>query len=718
MLRPAVFIAMTAVAFAIAGKRAWDLFSMVRTGEHNPERFRDIPRRIGYELQKVIGQKKLLQWAGPGLAHAFTFWGFLVIQVALIESIGEFFDPHFQLPIIGDHAWLGFVFDFFIAAVTISVFAFTIIRIKNDPGRMGRRSRFFASHMDAAYLVLLMILGVVGTLLFINAGRHALGRLPYAEGAFLSTRVGEWMATTLPESTIEVVELGSLVGHVAIVYGFLILVLYSKHLHIFTSPLNVLFAKQPIALGRLRPLHIDIETMDEETTVGVGSVEEFEWKHLLDSLTCTECGRCQSVCPAWNTDKELNPKLLVMNIRDQMLEKGPIITGRVSEEEATGTAKEAAERSLVPDVITEDVLWACVTCGACVYECPVDIEHVDMIMDMRRHQVMMESKFPREAMGMLQNIESVQNPWGVAGSSRMDWAKGMEDEVRVLDAGQPIPDDVEYLFYVGCAGASDDRAMKTTRAVAQLLNEAGVSWAVLGPGESCNGDPARRIGNEFLFQEIAQANVEQFNEMGVRKIITQCPHCFNTMGKEYPDYGGNYEVLHHAELFAQLVREGKLSPKTPLDLDVTYHDPCYLARHDDVMDDPRHVVRATGSRSSEMHRCRKGTFCCGAGGARFFMEETEGKRINLERMEEALDTDPNVVGTACPFCLVMLDDGVKDLQMQGQGEGVEVMDVASLLQRSMMDGQPAVSGNGHGPGNGDGSSGEEQPADEGSTSSD
>jgi Fe-S oxidoreductase len=296
---------------------------------------------------------------------------------------------------------------------------------------------------------------------------------------------------------------------------------------------------------------------------------------------------------------------------------------------------------------------------------------------------MMESAFPREAQGMLNNVESSGNPWGIAGEARMQWAKGMEEKVPVIPAGQPIPDDVEYLFFVGCAGASDDRAIKTTRAVATLLDQAGVKYAVLGPQETCNGDPARRIGNEFLFQEMAQANVEKFNATGVKKIITQCPHCFNTFRNEYPDYGGLYDVVHHAQLLAELIGDGKLKPTTPIDALVTYHDPCYLVRHNDVLNDPRHVITATGARQQDMHRCGKRTFCCGAGGARFFMEETEGKRINVERIEEALGTNADIVGTSCPFCLVMLDDGVKDKQMGGGYENVEVMDVANLLLRSM-----------------------------------
>ncbi len=689
MLRPIPLFVLAAAAALIGGPRAWGLTSLVRNGQPNPERWKYV-MKPQYALLKIIGQKKLLQWSGPGVAHAFTFWGFLIVQVALIESFGEFFWKDFRLPIIGTHSWFGAVLDFFIAAVGSALIAFALIRVKNNPRFWQRKSRFYESHMGPAYLILFMIFGIVSTLLVVNAARHSLGRLPYAGGAFLARPLGNWMSSTFPHGALEAIDYAALVFHVAVFFSFLVLVLNSKHLHVLTSLVSVPFARHPVALGRLRPLHIDIETMDENSKIGAGVVEDFEWKHLLDQLTCTECGRCQSVCPAWNTGKELNPKLLIMNLRDHAMAKMPVINGRVTAEEATGDAKVACEQSLVGDVITQDVLWACVTCGACVYECPVDIEHVDMIVEMRRHQVMMESQFPREATGMLNNIESTGNPWGIAGDARMQWAKGMEDDVPVIPAGGKIPDDVEYLFYVGCAGASDDRSIKTTRAVAALLKRAGVKFAVLGPQETCNGDPARRIGNEFLFQEMAKQNVETFNGAGVKKIITQCPHCYNTFRNEYPDYGGLYDVVHHAQMLAGLIGEGKLQPTTPLDLNVTYHDPCYLARHNDLLTDPRNVITATGARQTEMHRCGKRTFCCGAGGARFFMEETEGKRINVERIEEALGTNADVVGTACPFCLVMLDDGVKDKQMGGGYENVEVMDIANVLLRSMNGSAPAA----------------------------
>jgi Fe-S oxidoreductase len=603
MLRPLPLFVLAALVVPVAGRRAWRLTSLVRSGQPNPERFKGLfTTRTRYALLKIIGQKKLLQWSGPGLAHAFTFWGFLIIQVALLESAGEFFWKSFRLPIIGTHSWFGFVLDFFCVAVATALFSFFVIRLKNNPRIWQRKSRFFKSHMGPAYLILFLIFCVVTTLLALNSARAALGRLPYVHGAFISRPLGHLLAAHLSRSTLETLDYLFLIIHVGVVAAFLVVVLHSKHLHIFTSLISVPFARHPIALGRLRPLHIDIEEMDENTKIGAGVVEDFEWKHLLDQLTCTECGRCQSVCPAWNTGKELNPKLLVMNLRDHALAKMPVLIGETTAEKATGETKVACEQSLVGDVITPDVLWACVTCGACVYECPVDIEHVDMIMDMRRNQVMMESAFPREAQGMLNNVESSGNPWGIAGYARMQWAKGLDDDITVIQPGSQIPAEIQYLFFIGCAGASDDRAIKTTRAIATLLKRAGVKYAVFGPNERCNGDPARRIGNEFLFQELAKQNVEMFDGAGVRKIITQCPHCFNTLKNEYPDYGGNYEVVHHAELLADLVAEGKLRPTVPLDALVTYHDPCYLARHNDVLADPRLVITATGPRLSEMQR--------------------------------------------------------------------------------------------------------------------
>jgi len=330
-------------------------------------------------------------------------------------------------------------------------------------------------------------------------------------------------------------------------------------------------------------------------------------------------------------------------------------------------------------VFSEEFIWSCVTCGACVQECPVDIEHVDAIVDMRRYQVMMESKFPAEAGVMLRNLENSGNPWGASAADRMGWAKGLEDDIVVVNGR--IPPDVEYLYWVGCAGAFDDRAKKAVRAFAELMIHAGVSFAILGSQESCTGDPARRAGNEYLFQEMAKANIATLKEKRVQKIVASCPHCFNTMSREYPDFGGTFDVIHHTELLARLIKDGKIRPTENVDAKVTYHDPCYLARHNDVLKQPRTVVGAIpGIEATEMHRCKKNTFCCGAGGARMWMEETIGKKVNAERSEEAVATGATRIAVACPFCYVMMEDGVKG---QDKDEEVRVSDVAEILLEAL-----------------------------------
>ncbi|MGZ4213547.1 MAG: (Fe-S)-binding protein, partial [Actinomycetota bacterium] len=459
-----------------------------------------------------------------------------------------------------------------------------------------------------------------------------------------------------------------------------------KHMHIFSSPVNVLFGRQPLALGPLQPIEIDMENVTEDTVFGVGKLEDFTWKQLLDGVTCTECGRCQSVCPAWNTGKTLNPKFIITQTRDHMFEKAPYLLGEtVWDMNAPGgdDPQHPMNKKLVGDVHLEESIWACVTCGACVYECPVDIEHVDAIVDMRRAQVMMESSFPQEAGLMLRNLENSGNPWGEAAQKRLDWTKGLEEHIVVVNGR--IPADAEYLYWVGCAGAFDDRAKKAVRAFAELMVQAGVPFAILGPQESCTGDPARRIGNEYLFQEIAKANIEMLKSKGVRKIVASCPHCFNSIAREYPQFGGDFEVLHHTELLARLIAEGKLTPSEDVNKKVAYHDPCYLARHNDVIEQPRNVLSSVpGLETHDPHNCKRRTFCCGAGGSRLWMEETAGTRINAERFDQMIANNPDVVSVACPYCMIMLDDAAKDAVQQGKAsEDLKVLDVAQLLRQSV-----------------------------------
>jgi Fe-S oxidoreductase len=378
-------------------------------------------------------------------------------------------------------------------------------------------------------------------------------------------------------------------------------------------------------------------------------------------MSCTECGRCQDVCPAYNTGKELSPKLLIMALRDQVLADGPKLLA----------SKDAKLLPLVPNAVTDNVVWDCVTCGACVRECPVGIEHIDHIVDLRRNLVMVESRFPEEAGSMLRDIDRASNPWGRAQGDRAQWAQGLD--VRVLQPGEAPPD---VLFWVGCAPSFDERAKKSAISTAKLLKEAGVDFAILGPREACTGDPARRMGDEYTFQKQAQQNVATLNEAKVTKIITTCPHCFNTIGSEYADFGGRYEVIHHTEFLAGLVREGRLNPMAG-ERKITYHDSCYLARHNDVIDEPRELVAASGQ-AIEMPRNKQRTFCCGAGGARMFMEEKRGRPINEERVREAAGTGADTLAVACPFCTVMLDDGVRET-----GAKLQVIDLATLLSEAV-----------------------------------
>ena len=469
---------------------------------------------------------------------------------------------------------------------------------------------------------------------------------------------------------------------------------------------------------------IDFEDPGEDDVFGRGKIEDFTWKGMLDFATCTECGRCQSQCPAWNTGKPLSPKLVIMDLRDHLFAKAPYLIGgqampdhsdvdvlalaagnghHVPESgfgRVPGSGPEQAARPLVGTaetggVIDPDVLWSCTTCGACVEQCPVDIEHVDHIVDMRRYQVLIEAEFPTELGTLFRNLENKGNPWGQNQSARMDWTKGLDFEVPQL-AEETLPDDVEYLFWIGCAGAYDDNARRTVRATAELLHVAGVNYVVLGDGETCTGDPARRSGNEFVFQMLAQQNVETLNtafdgrEPGRRKIVTTCPHCFNTLGREYPQLDGHYEVVHHTQLLNQLVRDKKLVPVPASDGPaVTYHDPCYLGRHNEVYSPPRELVGASGAQLTEMPRHAERSMCCGAGGARMWMEERIGKRVNLDRVDEAIATGTSAIATGCPFCRVMLTDGLTTREAEGTARNTtEVLDVAQLLLTSVKRGEP------------------------------
>ncbi|AEA28653.1 (Fe-S)-binding protein [Pseudonocardia benzenivorans] len=749
LVRLVIGLVITVAAVAVAGRRALQVYRLVESGQPDDARRDGLGARVRTQFVEVFGQRKLLKWSVPGLAHFFTFWAFVILATVYLEAYGALFDHDFHIPWVGRWPVLGFLQDTIAVLCLLSLVVFAVIRIRNAPDRKARASRFYGSHTGPAWLILFMIFNVLWTLFFFRAASSALGVFPYKSGAWASIGLGH-LFDGVSQGTLEVIESVGLLLHIGVMLVFLVIVAYSKHLHIFTAPINVSAKRMPKALGPLLPMmsdgkKIDFEDPDEDAIFGRGKIEDFTWKGMLDFATCTECGRCQSQCPAWNTGKPLSPKLVIMDLRDHLFAKAPYIIGGkdLPEVESVdfdvleaatnghghgvpesgfgrvlGSGPQQAARPLVGTaeqhgVIDPDVLWSCTSCGACVEQCPVDIEHVDHIIDMRRHQVMIESEFPSELGVLFKNLENKGNPWGQNAKDRLEWTKGLDFEVPVFDG--ELSADTEYLFWVGCAGAFDDNQKKTIRATAELLHRAGVGYTVLGPEESCTGDPARRSGNEFLFQMLAMQNVEVLNavfegrEPGTRKIVTTCPHCLNTLGREYPQLDGHYEVVHHTQLLNKLVREGKLVPVAEPAADkgapVTYHDPCYLGRHNEVYAEPRELVAAAGATLTEMPRHADRSMCCGAGGARMWMEERIGQRVNVTRTTEALDTLSGVGGAdgaaaggtiavGCPFCKTMLSDGLTEKQSGGGYEGVQIQDVSQMLLAAVKRGDGSADGAG------------------------
>ena len=648
------FAAVAGVALALFSRRALLVYRLVRMGAPL-ERFDDLPKRVENEAVIVFGQRKLLQRLVPGVMHALIFWGFVVLFPTILIAAIYVIDAEPDLPAGSPLAWLerqgwfALLVDVFCCLVLVGVASAFWIR------KVQRPKRFEGSHLGEADLILGLIAGIVTTLLFWHATQIALGQNPWPEQW---SPVSDALSGLFSDATTtEALERVFVWTHVLIILSFLVYLPYSKHLHIATAGPNVFFTRTR-ARGRLEPLRFD--GPDDELRFGAGTVKDLTWKGILDTMSCTECGRCQDVCPAYATGKKLSPKLLVMDLRDHVFAEGPKVLADTGFEPTP----------LVPNAVTDEVVWDCVTCGACVHECPVAIEHVDHIVDLRRQLVMVESRFPVEAEPMLRDVERSSNPWGKPQGERAAWAEGLD--VRILEPGDRPP---EVLYWVGCAASYDERAREAARSTVKLLLAAGLDVAILGPRESCTGDPARRMGNEYVFQAFAEQNVATLDEAGATKIVASCPHCFNTLANEYPDFGGRYEVVHHTELLAELVRDGRLAPAAG-ETEITYHDSCYLARHNDVLSAPRELVAAAG-KPVEMERSGKRTFCCGAGGAHMWLEE-RGSGINEERVREAAETGAETLAVACPFCTIMLDDGVRQ-----SGRELRVADVSTLLVEAL-----------------------------------
>jgi len=658
-LNALLFALVLVAALSFFSFNAARLSGYLRLGKKE-DRFSGAGERLRRVLGIAFGQSKLLREPLAGFLHLLIFWGFVVLLSAVVESMGEGLIPGFSFSFLGP-LYIPFLvlIDLFGMLVVISVLVSIIRRLVAPPARL----RVTGHAKWDAVLILALILTVMLTMFGQNAARIATGAP--GDAHFIAVR----LSALFSQENARAWFLAFFWGHTLAVLGFLNYLPYSKHLHVLTSIPNVYFSSLA-PKGALSPVNLADETL---TKYGATDIEDFTWKQLLNGYTCTECGRCTSVCPANTTGKLLNPKKIMVDLRARTMEKAPAMSSRTNGPAPGGDASAVLGHQLLDNFITEQELWACTTCMACVQECPVMIEHVDTIVDLRRGLVLNESRFPDELKTTFANLERNFTPWGFGHASRADWAEGL-DIPRLADVGT-----TDLLFWVGCAGSYDARYRKVTQAFARLMQKAGVQFAILGAEEKCNGDAARRMGNEYLAQSLITENVATLNRYGVKKIVVTCPHCMQSLGKEYRQFGGEYEVVHHTTFIQQLLDSGKLSIPGGVRPSVAFHDPCYLGRYNDVYDAPRDILDTLGKRV-EIRRNRDRSFCCGAGGGRMWMEEKEGKRVNVERTEEALATGAGVIGTGCPFCMTMLTDGVKEKDPSG---ATAVKDIAELVLEAL-----------------------------------
>ena len=690
MLSTIVFTLMILAAVGYLANTLYRRF-VVLTKAAPIDRFGAIPERIQAVLVYFLGQKKFVQGGQlpgrgdktAGWMHFFIFWGFTILAVQVIHMFGRGFVDRFTLPLMSVHHLGGpylLLKDVMQLVVLVSIGVALYRWLISHPARLygfaPAEDRLRGQTHGEAYLILCFIGSImIGGFLYdggwlVYAAEGASPELMEeieAERAWqpLSYMVG------LTLSSFGIAELGSDFGwwlHNCVILVFMNLLPVSKHFHIITSLPNVFFKK-------LEPTgQLSKQDLENATTFGTSYINQFTWKQMLDMYSCTECGRCSSHCPATLSGKELAPRQLLLNLRDYLYEHEDELIAANTAQNGDGPAT-IGENIVGERLIHDEVLWACTTCRACEEACPVLIEYVDKIVDMRRHLVQEESRFPQELTRTFKGMETQGNPWGIDAATRGDWAEGLDIPTM---AEKP---DAEYLYFVGCAGSFDDRNKRTSQALAKILKKAGLSFAILGPEEPCNGETARRIGNEYLFQTMAQMTVETLGTYNVKKIITNCPHCFNTFKSDYPQFGGHYEVIHATELVEKLIAEGKIKLKQNGAQAITYHDSCYLGRYNGVFEAPRSILQQVpGMTLKEMERSRRFGMCCGAGGGRMWMEEEPTQRVNFRRVEQALETNPDTVAVACPFCMTMVDDGLKS---KGVEEKVQALDVMEIVANAL-----------------------------------
>ncbi|MGZ9584497.1 (Fe-S)-binding protein [Paenibacillus marinisediminis] len=699
-----LFLGVTGYGFYLFYKAVYHRYLYVKLGQ-----LTDLKRRgegrLAEFMSQIFGQKKLLKDPKSGIMHIIIFYGFIILQFGALDLIVKGLLGGKHLPIPG--------YDVFGLMQEITVITILIAMGYAAYRRYGEKLVRLKRGWKPSIVVFFIFSLMLSVLISLSFERLWLGLEPSAYAPISSGIASIFSFISEPAS--QVLFYIGWWAHLLILLSFLVYVPQSKHFHIMAAPINIWFRRsEPI--GRLKKLDLEDETAE---TFGVGKIEEFTQKQMLDFYSCVECGRCTNVCPASNTGKVLSPMHMITKLRDHLMEKGTALTGKsplvpeyafsvgsahaLDSEAAhssewsgsgitdirstlgwhkaswTTSNKKANEMELIGDVMSEDEIWACTTCRNCEDQCPVGNEHVDKIIDLRRHLVLMQGSVPHEGQRALQNIERQSNPWGLNRNDRAKWS-GEVEGIKVPTVKDNL--DFEYLFFVGSMGSYDLRSRKISRAFARLLNESGVSFAILGNEEKNSGDTPRRMGNEMLFQQLCAENIATFQKYNVRKIVTACPHTFNTLKNEYPDFGlEGVEVLHHSQLLDQLIREGKLTPRHEVKERITYHDSCYLGRYNNVYDEPRNVLKAIpGVELAEMARTRENGMCCGAGGGMMWMEETSGKRVNLARTEQALEVNPTIISSACPYCLTMMEDGTKMKEVE---ERVKAKDIAEILEQSV-----------------------------------